>query len=87
MASQSRVGLAERKALLRISGDSLRVHFTFSGFDVRSETREEQNTLRSIFELLKGSQLVEGAGIACQQLPKSIVANQQRTPSECSPVE
>jgi hypothetical protein len=60
----------------------VKIFLTFSGLEIHTKIRSERAALHKFFSLLKDTQLVEGAGEACEQLPKSVIANSKILPSK-----
>jgi hypothetical protein len=60
----------------------VKIFINFGAVELLMESAEERQIWKQFRALLMSAELVEGAGMACQQLSKSIIANSQVFPSE-----
>lgn len=59
----------------------MKIYVNFSGAEILMESAEARRVWKQFRSFLMSAELIEGAGVALEQLPESIVANSQILPS------
>lgn len=60
----------------------MKIYVNFGGAEVLMESAEERRVWKQFRSLLMSAELVDGAGVACEQFSESIIANSQVFPSD-----
>jgi hypothetical protein len=60
----------------------MKIYVSFSGIELKMESKAERLAWSQLRRLLESAELVDGAGVACEQLSKGIVTDSQVFPSK-----
>jgi len=59
----------------------VKIYVNFGGAEILMESAEERRAWKQLRGFLVSAKLVEGAGVACEQLPKVVAIDPQAIPS------